>query len=176
MFELNEADSLWPALAKHGTSRQRHLTGFRFSTNQQCRLLWSVIINYISIFNLSRLCYWKKLLVNHSSILHTTTCLPFRVWTNAALHMIIAYTVGLYYLKSVRCHWRLENFHLNVNDYNYERRLVHHALFMCHVFYCYPWQIHVRRPQWRGCELRQKKLTSSFVSPVNCIMSFLLIC
>ena len=36
---------MWPALAKQGTSHQRRLTDFRFSTTQQCRLLWSVLIN-----------------------------------------------------------------------------------------------------------------------------------
>ena len=157
-----------PALAKHWTSRQRHLTDFR--SNQKCRLLWSVLIKLekycrtttkwpkwhsslesiptipftykacvwmtrqlslhrsrqimikvlsvlyhdwltfyaghlywtfnllcnrplckwyslkqtqgsqchlgpfvLNIFNLLRTCYWKKLLVNHSSSLHTTS-------------------------------------------------------------------------------------------------------
>ena len=47
-------------------SPQRQLINFRFSTNQQCRLLWSVIIKQINAFNLSRTCYWKfQLLVFH---------------------------------------------------------------------------------------------------------------
>ena len=74
---------MWPALTKQGTSHQRHLADIRFCANQQCRLVWAVIINCINTFNLSRTCY-KKTKVNHLSILHATSirpCLPFRVWT-----------------------------------------------------------------------------------------------
>ena len=38
---------MWPALAKQGTSRQRHLTDLTFNTHQQCRLLWSAIYNQL---------------------------------------------------------------------------------------------------------------------------------
>ncbi len=62
---------------------------------------------------MSMTCYWKKLLVNHSSILrnYVNQKLAYHLGfgqSNAAMYMIIAYTVGLYYLKkSVRCRWRL---------------------------------------------------------------------
>ncbi len=72
---------MWPALAKQGTSRQRHPTDLRFNTHQQCRLLWSVIINYTSILSICQgHSIGRSLLVNHSSVLHTMsvkTCLPF---------------------------------------------------------------------------------------------------
>ncbi len=52
---------MWPAMVKQGTGCQRHPTGLRFKTHQQCRLLWSVIINQID----TSICqggtsYWKK--------------------------------------------------------------------------------------------------------------------
>ncbi len=72
---------MWTALAKQGTSRQQHPTDLRFNTHQQCRLLWSVIINQINTFNLSRTCYWKKFISD--SVIHYAYCvnqnLPFRV-------------------------------------------------------------------------------------------------
>ncbi len=81
-------------------------------TNQQCRL-WSVIVNKIKTFTLSRTCYWKKLLlVNYSCMLHyvnqnLSTIQSLDNVMQSSMYMIIAYTVGLYYLKLARCRWRL---------------------------------------------------------------------
>ncbi len=106
---------MWPALAKQGTSRQRHPTDLRFNKHQ-CRLLWSVIINYNQYFQfvkVSRTCFWKKII--SEPLIYSAYCiktyilwLPFRVLSKECRQHdnYIAYTVGLNYLKPVRCRWR----------------------------------------------------------------------
>ncbi len=89
-------DNMRLALAKQGTSRL--LTDFTFSTNlYNVGYLWSVIINQINTFNLSRTCYW-----NCEPLIHPA------YYVNQNLPIIYDNSIHcLYYLKSVRCRWRL---------------------------------------------------------------------
>ncbi len=104
-----------PAPAKQGTSLQRHLTYFRFSKNKQCGLFWSVCDNQLDqyrTFTLSRTCYWKKLLVNHLSILHTKRQSKLAEHSKFELMHDTVHDNSLkcwfVYLKSVKCRWRLD--------------------------------------------------------------------
>ena len=59
MFHLNQ---MWPALAKQGTSCKRRLTDFKFNTNQQCRLSWSVINQLDQYFQLVNDMLWEEVI------------------------------------------------------------------------------------------------------------------
>ncbi len=67
--QLGHVYHMWPALAKQGTSRKRHPTDLRFDIHPVQAIVASdnQLDQYFQ-FNLSRTCYWKKLIpLNHSA-------------------------------------------------------------------------------------------------------------